>query len=267
MQAVLVTGELIRSGFGAACRWDLANGWDNGNDHGMYSYNEPNIPNYTPHPAFYHLYYMRRHTGDVLLKSTVTGAPGVVVTATAFSTGHLGTTLVNTSKTRKVVRLNLKDYGVGDRFCTYTLTGTEGQDFSRKVYINGTGGTLEAGGPLNYEAIKANAVIIGDEIRIILPPLSAVYMLVEPGTKQLTVNNEVTSAGTVRSDDTIEVWPNPSSGSFTIKGLPENVMSIEVTDLRGSMALKKEPGEGASEIVFSTGLPPGVYLVTVIGMS
>ena len=54
MHAVLVTGELMRSGFGAACRWDLANGWDNGNDHGMFSYNEPFIPNYTPHPAFYH---------------------------------------------------------------------------------------------------------------------------------------------------------------------------------------------------------------------
>jgi hypothetical protein len=53
MHAVLVTGELMRSGFGAACRWDLANGWDNGNDHGMFSYNEPFIPNYTPHPAFF----------------------------------------------------------------------------------------------------------------------------------------------------------------------------------------------------------------------
>lgn len=34
MHAVLVTGEVIKKGFGAAMRWDLANGWDNGNDHG-----------------------------------------------------------------------------------------------------------------------------------------------------------------------------------------------------------------------------------------
>lgn len=267
MHAVLVTGELMRSGFGAACRWDLANGWDNGNDHGMFSYNEPFIPNYTPHPVFYHLYYMRRHTGDVLLKSAVTGAPGVVVTATAFSSGHLGASLVNTAKVRKVVRLNLKDYGVGERFYTYTLTGTEGEDFSRKVFVNGTGGTLAAGGPLNYEAIKANAVIIGDEIRIDLPPLSAVYLLVEPGTKQLAVNNEVTSVSPTVSDDTVVVWPNPSPGSFTLENLPDNVMRVEISDLRGSVALRKEPEEGARELVFSTGLPPGIYLATIIGKS
>ncbi len=267
MHAVLVTGELMRSGFGAACRWDLANGWDNGNDHGMFSYNEPFIPNYTPHPAFYHLYYMRRHTGDVLLKSAVTGAPGVVITATAFSSGHLGASLVNTAKVRKVVRLNLKDYGVGERFYTYTLTGTEGEDFSRKVFVNGTGGTLAAGGPLNYEAIKANAVIIGDEIRIVLPPLSAVYLLVEPGTKQLAVNNEVTSVSPIVSYDTVVVWPNPSPGSFTLENLPDNVMWVEISDLRGSVALRKEPEEGAREIVFSTVLPPGIYLATIIGKS
>ena len=55
MHAVLVTGELIRTGYGAANRWDLANGWDNGNDHGMFSFKEPGIPDYTPHPAFFHL--------------------------------------------------------------------------------------------------------------------------------------------------------------------------------------------------------------------
>lgn len=265
MHAVLVTGELIRSGFGAACRWDLANGWDGGNDHGMFSYNEPNVPNYTPHPAFYHLYFMRRHTGDVLLKSTVTGAPGVVVTATAFSSGHIGASLVNTSGVSKVVRLNLKDYGVGERFCTYTLTGTEGEDFSRKVFVNGTGGSLVAGGPDNYETIKADAVVIGDEIRIALPPLSAVYILVEPGTRQLAVNNEVTSVEPVRSVDAVVVWPNPSRGSFILKELPEHAMRVEIRDLRGSVCLKKEPDEGTREISFSTILPPGIYLLTVFG--
>ena len=265
MQAVLVTGELIRSGYGAACRWDLANGWDNGNDHGMYSYNEPNIPNYTPHPAFYHLYYMRRHTGDVLLNSTVTGAPGVVITPTAFSSGHIGATVVNTTKVRKVVRLNLKDYGVGARFYTYTLTGTEGQDFSRKVYVNGIGGNLAAGGPDGYEAISADAVVIGEEIRINLPPLSAVYLLVEPGTKQLAINNEVTSTDGVREDDALAVWPNPSQGTFTVRNIPDNADRIEITDLNGTCLLRKETARGEQELMISTIMKPGIYLVTLHG--
>ncbi|MDM8001907.1 MAG: glycosyl hydrolase [Bacteroidota bacterium] len=265
MQAVLVTGELIRTGYGAACRWDLANGWDNGNDHGMYSYNEPNIPNYTPHPAFYHLYYMRRYTGDVLLNSTVTGAAGVVITPTAFSSGHIGASLVNTTKVRKVARLNLKDYGVGARFYTYTLTGTEGQDFSRKVFVNGIGGNLAAGGPDGYEAIRADAVVIGEEIRINLPPLSAVYLLIEPGTKQLAINNEVTSADLVREDDALTVWPNPSQGTFTVGNIPDNVHSIEISDLHGSRLLRRETVRGEQELTLNTAMKPGIYLVTFYG--
>jgi hypothetical protein len=265
MQAVLVTGEMIRTGYGAACRWDLANGWDNGNDHGMYSYNEPFIPNYTPHPAFYHLYYMRRHTGDVLLRSTVTGAQGVVITPTAFSSGHLGASIVNTTKVHKVVRLNLKDYGVGDRFYTYTLTGTEGQDFSRKVFVNGTGGTLTAGGPDSYETIRADAVVIGDEIRINLPPLSAVYILVEPGTRQLAISNEVTSADPVRSDDSVTIWPNPSEGNFTVTGMPDHVSRMEISDLRGNLLLSRETGRGEHEVTLDTDFVSGIYLVTLFG--
>jgi len=265
MQAVLVTGEMIRTGYGAACRWDLANGWDNGNDHGMYSYNEPFIPNYTPHPAFYHLYYTRRHTGDVLLRSTVTGAQGVVITPTAFSSGHLGASIVNTTKVHKVVRLNLKDYGVGDRFYTYTLTGTEGQDFSRKVFVNGTGGTLTAGGPDSYETIRADAVVIGDEIRINLPPLSAVYILVEPGTRQLAISNEVTSADPVRSDDSVTIWPNPSEGNFTVTGMPDHVSRMEISDLRGNLLLSRETGRGEHEVTLDTDFVSGIYLVTLFG--
>ncbi len=265
MQAVLATGEMIRTGYGAACRWDLANGWDNGNDHGMYSYNEPFIPNYTPHPAFFHLYYMRRHTGDVLLNSTVTGAPGVVITPTAFSSGHIGASLVNTTKVRKVVRINLKDYGVGDRFYIYTLTGNEGEDFSRKVYVNGTGSSLEAGGPDNYESIKANGIAISDQIVVAVPPLSAVYLLVEPGTRQLGINNEVTSVEITRADDEIVIWPNPSTGTVTVENLPSHVTRAEISDLNGTIRKSKEIRSNGSALPLITGLAPGLYLISFYG--
>lgn len=265
MQAVLATGEMIRSGYGAACRWDLANGWDNGNDHGMYAYNEPFIPNYTPHPAFYHLYYMRRHTGDVLLKSTVTGAPGVVITPTAFSSGHVGASLVNTTKVRKVVRINLKDYGVGERFFTYTLTGTEGTDFSRKVFVNGKGSNLEAGGPADYETIKASAVLIGEEIRVVLPPLSALYLLVEPGTKHLAINNEITSSEQLQAADDITIRPNPSDGNVTVENLPDGVARISISDLLGTILMTSELESDGSAIPLATALDPGIYLITFSG--
>jgi len=262
MHAVLVTGEAMKTGYGAATRWDLANGYDNGNDHGMFAYNEPDIPNYTPHPAFFHLYYMRKHTGDVLLNSSVTGAPAVVAIPTAFGSGQIGASLINTSKLKKVIRLNLKDYKVGDRFYSYTLTGTEGVDFSRKVFVNGAGPSLVAGGPADYEAVKATSSIIGDEIRFVLPPLSAVYVLVEPGTKTLAINNEVTSVGILQDDYQIIIYPNPSDGSFTVKGMPHFVNRIEIQDMSGATVFLKDSGINTSETLLNTGLVSGVYLIS-----
>jgi aspartate 1-decarboxylase len=265
MHAVLATGEAMKTGYGAATRWDLANGYDNGNDHGMFAYNEPGIPNYTPHPAFYHLYYMREHTGDVLLNSSMTGAPAVVVIPTAFSSGQIGASLINTAKVKKVVRLNLKDYKVGDRFYTYTLTGTEGQDFSRKVFINGTGPALVAGGPADYESIKAGSSLITEEIRIVLPPLSAVYVLVEPGTKTLAINNEVTSIRVTPEESEISIYPNPSDGSFTVRNIPGFVSRIEIQDLNGATVFSQENGADTSETKLTTRLTPGTYLISFRG--
>jgi aspartate 1-decarboxylase len=265
MHAVLVTGEAMRTGYGAATRWDLANGYDNGNDHGMFAYNEPGIPNYTPHPAFYHLYYMRKHTGDVLLNSSMTGASAVVIIPTAFSSGQIGASLINIAKVKKVVRLNLKDYKVGDRFYTYTLTGTEGQDFSRKVFVNGTGPALVAGGPADYESIKAGSSLITEEIRIVLPPLSAVYVLVEPGTKTLAINNEVTSAAVTPEEGQISIYPNPSDGSFTVRNIPGFVSRIEIQDLNGVTVFSKENGTDTSETKLTTRLTPGTYLISFRG--
>jgi len=211
------------------------------------------------------LYYMRKHTGDVLLNSSMTGAPAVVVIPTAFSSGQIGASLINTAKIKKVVRLNLKDYKVGDRFYTYTLSGTEGVDFSRKVFVNGVGPALVAGGPADYESIKASSSLIGEEIRIIIPPLSAVYVLVEPGTKTLAINNEVTSTGTTPEDDLIIIYPNPSEGSFTVKYLPEFVSRIEIQDIRGATVFVKDIGIDAPETQLHTGLVPGVYLISFSG--
>jgi aspartate 1-decarboxylase len=162
---------------------------------------------------------------------------------------------------RKVVRLNLKNYRVGERYYTYTLTGTEGEDFSRKVFVNGSGNALVAGGPEDYATIKAKSSVIGDEIKIVLPPLSAVYLLIEPGTKTLAINNQVTSAGLTPAEDQIIVYPNPSDGSFTVKNLPGNVSRIEIQDLKGTMVFTKNDVANSSEVSLHTGLAPGVYLI------
>ena len=108
--AVLVTGEAIKTGYGAVLRWDLANGWDNGNDHGMFSYgSEPGVVKYYPRPAFFHLYYLQKFMGDVLLNSTLKGDPDIVVIPTAFHSGQVGATIVNMGSKQQIGRLNIEN--------------------------------------------------------------------------------------------------------------------------------------------------------------
>jgi hypothetical protein len=214
-------------------RWDLANGWDNGNDHGIFSYNEPEIPDYTPHPAFYHLYYLRKFMGGVLLNSTITGAPGVKVIPTSFLSGQVGAAIVNTAKKEKVVRLNLKNF--------------------------------MAGGPADYENIKANSSIIGDEIRIKMPPLSSVFVLVEPGTKELPINNVVTSVERPLSNDNIGIYPNPAPGIFTVTNIPAGISDIDMLDMQGRLVYNRKGSPDDHDMTFNINLLPGVYFINLSG--
>jgi len=196
MHAVLVTGEAIKNMLGAACRWDLANGYSNGDDHGMYSYNEPDIEKYAPRPAFYYLYFMQKSLGDVLLKTTVKGSKNVTAYSSRFNSGHISTILVNRGPTQFTARINAINATVGDSYYTYTLVG--GTDvpadatrpYSRKVYVNGTGPSVVAGGPTAYKTLSAKSFGTGDEILVETPPYSVTCVLLDTGNIQLKINNK-----------------------------------------------------------------------------
>jgi hypothetical protein len=268
MHAVLVVGEAMKEGYGAACRWDLANGWSDGNDHGMFSAgDEPSVAKYAPRPAFYHMYYLQRFTGDVLLKSYQVGGSGVTIIPTAFSSGQVGAAIINSASYDKTVRLNIKNFGFGNRYYTYTLTGTAGEAFSRKVYVNGTGNSLVAGGPDNYATLNAYSSTIGDEIRITLPARSSTFVLVENGTKQLTVDDNVTDVTDVRDAEDITIFPNPAKEEFNIINIPSYIKAIEIHDLTGRTVYHDSTGEFDQNITIENTFAPGIYFVTLYGGS
>lgn len=267
MHAVLVTGEAIKTGYGAALRWDLANAWDNGNDHGMFSYGgEPGVANYSPRPAFFHLYYLQKLTGDVLLNSTVKTDPNIVVIPTAFHSGHVGATIVNMGSTQQIVRLNIENFKFGARYYTYTLTGIPNTNFSRKVFVNGVGNTLDAGGPDNYETINANSSLIADEIRIKTPPLSVTFVLVETGNKELPINESIVGVNDIPAPDKTLISPNPTNGQFLILNIPEGTDKIEILSISG-MIIYTDAVSGNTYSRNPTKIPlaPGVYFVNLKG--
>ena len=180
MHATLVLGELIKNKYEMASRWDLANGWANGDDHGLFSNgDEPGIAKYAPRPSFYYLYYFQKYFGDMMVESTSTGTT-VAVYASQFSSGEAGIVLVNKNSVDQVAELTLKNFIPGSRYYTYTLTGgTDNGNYSRKVYVNGITTSTDAGGPETYETLKAKSTLVNGNIKLSLPKYSVTYLVVE----------------------------------------------------------------------------------------
>ncbi|MGV3587704.1 MAG: hypothetical protein ACO1OF_11920 [Adhaeribacter sp.] len=182
MHGVMVLGEALKNKYGMTSRWDLANGWNNGDDHGLFNIgDEPDgVAKWNPRPAFYYLYFFKKFLGDRLIAATMANNPGIETYATTFTSGELGVTLVNKTNTIQTVELKINNLRVGNRFYWYTLTGgTDNGEFSRKIMVNGSGPAGVAGGPANYATLKANSALTQNGIKVTLPARSVVNVAVD----------------------------------------------------------------------------------------
>jgi hypothetical protein len=182
MHATLVLGKLIKNKYGMACRWDLVNRWANGNDHGMFSYgDEPDVPRWNPRPVYFYMYYFQKFFGDHMVSSSVSGSDDVIAYASKFSSGEAGIVIVNKGKTEQMAEMNIKDFKLGNRCYSYSLTGGDDNgEFSQKVFVNGQKPDNLTGGPVNdLQNIKALSQEINDGVKIVLPPWSVQFLLIE----------------------------------------------------------------------------------------
>ncbi|MFW5877917.1 MAG: alpha-L-arabinofuranosidase, partial [bacterium] len=107
MLAALTLGEYVKNDYGLATRWDLTNGWSNGNDHGTFSVGgEPGVDPYNPRAVFFYMYYFQKYFGDRMVPASVTGNNDVVAHASVFSSGETGLVVVNKSRTSEVLKVN-----------------------------------------------------------------------------------------------------------------------------------------------------------------
>ena len=135
MHAGITLGELIKNKYAEATRWDLANAWENGNDHGMFNQgDEPGgVPKWNPRAPFYHMYYFQKYCGDKMVNSSMTGSSDVLGYATSFTSGQLGVALFNKGTSNQTVQLSFQNFTTGARYYWYTLTGdNDNGQFSRK---------------------------------------------------------------------------------------------------------------------------------------
>lgn len=182
MHAAILLGEAVKNKYGLTARWDLANGWSNGNDHGLFNIgDEPNVSKWNPRPAFYYMYYFQRMIGDRMLETSAIGGSTVLSYASSFSSGEKAVILVNTGNTTQTALIRMDNAKPGKRYYWYTLTGgTDNGSFSRKVYVNGQGPAEASGGPANsYGSIKASSASTEGGVKLSLPARSVVYMVMD----------------------------------------------------------------------------------------
>jgi hypothetical protein len=184
LHAIITLGEVIKNGYGTALRWDIANGWENGDDHGLFNLgDEPDgIAKWNPRPAFYHLYYFQKMIGDRLLFSDVAGNTDIVSIASSFSSGQKGVILVNKGTTQKTIETKFDYFTAGEKFYYYILKGgTDNGEFSRKVLVNDQGPANNvSGGPSEtYTTIKMFATSTAKGIKLNLPARCVAFIVVD----------------------------------------------------------------------------------------
>jgi len=183
MHATLTLGSFIRNKFGEASRWDLANGYSNGDDQGMFNNgDEPDAPLWNPRPAFYYMYYFQKCFGDRMVSDTLRKAlnnADITTYSSTFSSGQVGTVIINSGAYNHIVSIDFQHFPAGSKYYWYVLTGGSDAPFSGKVYVNGTGPASSTGGPLGYATIKPYSAPLTGTIKVYVPAMSVVYLVAD----------------------------------------------------------------------------------------
>lgn len=182
MHAAKTIGSIIKNQFGEASRWDIANGYANGDDQGMFNNgDEPGAPLWNPRPSFYYLYYFQKFFGDRMVYDTLKAANSDITTySSTFTSGQAGTIIINSGTLSHIVSIDFQHFPAGNKYYWYILTGgTDNPPFSGQVYVNGTGPATATGGPLTYATLKAYSAPLSGTIKISAPPLSVIYLVAD----------------------------------------------------------------------------------------
>lgn len=183
VHAALVLGEIIKNKFGQAARWDLANAWESGNDHGTFNNGTSNPAEaaWNPRPSFFHMYYFQKFFGDRMVEAQIKSnstSGDLVAYASSFSSGEAGVVLVNKGTSNRTVAVNFRHFKAGNRYYWYTLgAGNDNGEYPNKVLVNGQTNSGPVGGPADYASVKAMAAPLTGTLKIAVPPGAVVYLV------------------------------------------------------------------------------------------
>lgn len=239
MQAVISTCEFIKNKYSMVSRWLLAN-WES--DGMFYQGNDSSIPDWNPRPAFFFMYYLQKYFGDYAINTT-SDDDDVILYASLFGSKDAGVVIVNKGTDDQIVKIRPDDFGAGERYYVYSLSGLvlgdENPNFPRGVEVNGVGPISGSGrwGPLeDLTEIEADAYTIGDEIKIESPGRSVQFVLIEGGDNFISATDDETS-GLPTHVILQKNYPNPFNPSTEISySIPRKMqVTIQVYNMLGQV--------------------------------
>lgn len=174
----MALGEFVEHEYGLVNIWDIANAYNNGDDHGMLTRNDPNRDNFSPNPSFYTYYLFNKMMGDKLLEVSPQEASDIRVYPSHFSSDQLGVMVINQGADQQQVELVFDDHQLESYFWSYTLEGSSLT--SREIFVNGQSGGPYSG-PINYQDIEpiTHHSNTPDKPVIEVPPYSVNFYLFE----------------------------------------------------------------------------------------
>jgi hypothetical protein len=258
MHLILVLGELIKANFGQSTRWDLFNGYGNGDAVGLFADGDPGMTKYTPRPAFYYMYYFQKYFGDKMVSSTSNDS-NVVSYASTFSSGQSGVVLVNKGTTKQTVTVKLNNFNYGKYYSYYVLTGGTETIFSPFINVNGLTSTQSGGGPSNYTSLQPyRTEIIDNTIKIELPAHATIYALVENDTNTPTA----IVPNYVQSENRFIVLNSPEKSNINlISNVP--LGNIHIYSIMGAEVFSTSINQNEISIPKNKIGKRGIYLIKI----
>lgn len=152
--------------------------------------------------------------------------------------------------------------GNGERYYVYSLTGVDDSPWPQGVFVNdeGPASSLTWGPGEILEQIPAYAYQVGDEIKVVSPPRSVQFVLIEPGDRVLAVKDGRSSDGG-NLPAQFRLYPNPARNAFNITLRAGTFHKIDIVDLLGRVVYSKAIVPAVTELQLQPKLASGSYFV------
>jgi hypothetical protein len=203
------------------------------------------------------MYYFQKFFGDHLLNSSVIGDTNIICYASSFKSGEIGLVIINKGTKNEMIGINLKDFGFGERYYMYSLTGgTDNGDFSQKVYVNDHQPDNATGGPINnIDELKAWSDLISQPVTFYSPEYSVQYILIDHSSH---IIDDISENAVIKP----KIYPNPAKDIITVSS-SFDIDKVEITSLNGEIVKTITSSSVDNTIKINLSLPSGIYFTRV----